>query len=70
MAKLIFIDTETTGLNPEKHSIVQCAGIIVIDGEEKFRFNLPICPRQGTRADPEALKIIGKTPDELRAYPS
>ena len=32
MRKVLWLDIETTGLDPERHGIVQIAGIIEIDG--------------------------------------
>ena len=36
--KLLWLDTETTGLNKEKCDIIQLAGIVIINGEEKEVF--------------------------------
>lgn len=69
MAKILYIDVETTGLDPKKHSIVQCSGIIEIDDAEKERFDLCMRPRAGTEIDPKALKVIGNTEDQLNDYP-
>ena len=32
MSKIAWIDTETTGLNPKEHALIQLSGIIEIDG--------------------------------------
>ena len=37
--KILWLDTETTGLNTDKCDLIQLAGIVIIDGEEKERFN-------------------------------
>ena len=70
MSKIMYIDVETTGLDPKMHSIVQCSGIIEIDDVEKDRFDLRIRPLQGSHIDPAALKVIGKTSEDLMAYPN
>ena len=44
MTKLLYIDTETTGLYPNKHGLTQVAAIVVIDGEEVDSCNLDINP--------------------------
>lgn len=63
--KLLYLDTETTGLDPAKNAVVQIAGIIEIDGEVKEEFNLKPKPFYGQLLDPEALKINGITKDGL-----
>ena len=69
MKKLLYIDTETTGLYPNKHGLTQVAAIIVIDGEEKERIDLPINPSTYRTFTPiiddKALEIQGRTRDQL-----
>jgi DNA polymerase III subunit epsilon len=67
--KLLFIDTETTGLFAPGAGLVQVAGIVEIDGEEVEQFNLWCRPFPGDLLNKEALQIIGKTRDELVALP-
>lgn len=67
--KKFFIDVETTGTDHNKHALVQISGIIEIDGEEKERVDLNSRPMKGQFVSQEALKVIGKTTQELRAYP-
>lgn len=63
---LAFIDTETTGLNFDKHEIIELSGIIVsqvgvLEGNPQFEiideFNMKIKPERIEDADPIALKI-------------
>ena len=68
--KLLFLDTETTGLDPAKHGITQIAGIIEIDGEVKDEFSMFCQPFPGQAVTKEALEVTGKTMDEIRAYPA
>lgn len=70
MSKIIFIDTETTGLEIAKHAIVQIGAIIEIDGEIKEKINLDIAPFPGAVYTEAALKVTGKSVDELTAYPA
>ena len=42
--KLIFIDVETSGLDHTKNALLQCAGIIRIDGRIKDKFNFKMQP--------------------------
>jgi len=72
MSKLLYIDTETTGLFPNKHGITQIAAIVVIDGDEVDSVNLSINPetyRTFTPAiDDEALSIQGRTREEIAMH--
>lgn len=38
--KLLYIDTETTGVDPMQNGIVQISGCIEVDGELKEEFDL------------------------------
>lgn len=67
--KEIYIDVETTGVNSYKNDLVQLSGIIEIHGEEKERFDILSRPIQENNIDPKALKVIGKTKEELMEYP-
>lgn len=68
--KLFFFDTETTGTDYQKHGIHQLSGIVVIDGIEKERFNIKIVPWNDCEYTDEALKVTGKTLEEIKAYPN
>lgn len=64
----IYIDTETTGLDPATCSIFQLSGIIVHDGEiEEFNFRMK--PFRGDKISPEITKITGVTQEEADNYP-
>lgn len=70
--KLLYMDTETTGLDAQKHGLTQIAAIVVIDGEEIDRIVLDINPfTYGYDVDVEdkALEITGKTVEMISAYP-
>jgi len=56
MAKLLYIDTETTGLDPEKCDIIQLAGIIEIDGKEEQSFMFNIKPKDDCQWTQEAIE--------------
>lgn len=55
--KIIFFDTETTGLDPVKCGMHQLAGEIVINDEVVNRFDYRINPFKGCEVDSESLKI-------------
>lgn len=65
--KRLFIDIETTGLSPNKNSIVEVSGIVDIGGNIEKEFTVYIKPEVGEKFDQNALKVIGKTPTELIA---
>lgn len=67
--KLLFLDTETTGVDRTKNGIVQIAGIVEIDGEIKEEFNIRCRPYPGQTYTTEALTVIGKTVEEIKEYP-
>lgn len=55
--KIIFFDTETTGLDAKVHGMHQLAGEIVIDGKLAEKFEYRIRPFDGCEIDLEALKV-------------
>ena len=72
--KRIFLDTETTGLDPFKNDIIELGGVIeteeapdVIFAAEEFLFKM--APRNWDSISEEALKINKTTVEELKSYP-
>lgn len=68
MKKLLFIDVETTGLDPKKNDIVQIAGIIEWDGIIKKEFNLTCQPFNWGNINKKALTMQRKTIEDLKRY--
>lgn len=68
MSKVLYFDTETTGLDPARHEIVQLAYIVEVDGKEKVARDLLMRPLHPETADPAALDINGRTLEELARY--
>ena len=66
----IFYDTETTGDNPNKHSLHQVAGLVEVNDEVVERFDIRSRPHPKAILDPTALSVCQVTPEELMAYPS
>lgn len=66
MNKIIFIDTETGGVNPEKSALIQLSGIIRIDKKDVEKFNFYIKPFENSEVNEKALEIQGRTLDELK----
>ena len=68
MAKLLYLDLETTGLYPWKNAVVQISGEVEIDGETKEKFNLLVKPFEGAIIEDSALKVNGRTREELKTF--
>lgn len=66
--KELWIDTETTGTDPQRHAIVQIAGIIVVPGREDFTFNLTLKPFDGDAIEDAALAVTGLSRETIAAY--
>lgn len=69
MNKILWLDTETTGLNKDICDIIQLSGIIVINGEEKERFNFHCQPMHYESIESEALVKNGLTIDTIKTFP-
>jgi DNA polymerase-3 subunit epsilon len=57
--KLAFLDTETTGLDPKRHEIIELALVIIEDGERTYEKVFKIKPQHIETASPVALQING-----------
>jgi DNA polymerase-3 subunit epsilon len=69
MKKVLWIDVETTGLDCKKCAIVQLSCMVEIDGEIKGVFDETIAPHRTADIQDSALKVVGKTKEELMEYP-
>lgn len=68
MTKIIFLDTETTGLDPIVHGIHQLGGEIVINDKVVDKFDYRIKPFKGHQIDQKALDVSNTTVLELMKY--
>jgi len=66
--KLLYLDTETTGLSEYKNGLVEIAGIIEIDGEVKDVIDLACAPFPQDEISDYALETQGVTEAQMRAY--
>lgn len=64
----IFLDTETTGLEPSTCSIIQLSGIIR-NGDEEETFDFRIRPYRGETITSNATSKTGLTQDIIMQYP-
>ena len=53
--KLIYLDTETTGVDCTRHAIIQIAGIVVAADGSEAEFNLEMQPFEGAAVERQAL---------------
>ena len=65
MNKILFLDTETTGLDPNKNGIIQVA-MLTEDGCE---LNMRVNPGKKVKYDKEALKINGIKKKQIKKFP-
>lgn len=70
MKKILYFDTETTGVDPSKNGIIQLSGIIEIDNEIKEEFNFRIRPFEIDEINLEALEVNNITKDQLKTFPT
>lgn len=66
--KFVFLDVETTGLDPEKYSVFQIAGIISANGVEE-EFDFKVRPYKGESITDDAKKKTGMTDEILQTFP-
>lgn len=70
--KIVFLDTETTGLDPKKHGIIQIAGAVTreVGGEISVieRFNYKLKPHESDEIDPQALGVTGTSLTMIELY--
>lgn len=66
MNKIIFIDTETGGVNIEKSALIQLSGIIRVNKKDVETFNFFIKPFENSEVNEKALEVQGRTLEELK----
>lgn len=69
MSKVLFLDCETTGLDPIRHDIIQLAMIVEIDGVVKGEYNFKCQPFDYDAIETEALLTHGIKIDEIKTFP-
>jgi DNA polymerase-3 subunit epsilon len=68
MKKILWFDTETTGLDPVKNDIIQLAGIVEIDGKEVGTFDYKCQPFDYTTIQQDALDTHGMTLEQIKTF--
>jgi len=67
--KILWLDTETTGLYPVKNDIIQLSCIVDIDGKEVDRFNSYMKPFDEGNIQYEALSVTGHKREDVLNFP-
>lgn len=68
MGKILWLDTETTGLDTYKNDIIQIGYIVEIDGQLMEENEILMRPRPGSDISPEALSKNKFTGKELSSF--
>jgi len=68
MGKILWTDTETTGLDSKKNSAIEIAAIVEIDEEVKDQFSIQIKPLENKEISDRALEINGRTREEIAEF--
>ena len=68
--KVLWFDTETTGLNAVVNDVIQLSGVIEVDGENKESFDIRCQPHNYENISQEALDVHGISIEELKGYQS
>lgn len=71
MNKILWLDVETTGLNPKKHGLRELAYILVVDGQVVEKDVLQIDPKtykKEIEIDNKALELSNITVDDFEDY--
>lgn len=66
--KIIFIDTETTGLSSHKNDIIQIAGLVTEDRKILDEFNFKCQPVNWKTISKQALQVNNTTVEQLKTY--
>ena len=69
MIRLLWVDCETTGLDPVKNDIIQLAGILEIPGIKLEEFNFKVAPLDYETITKEAMDCNKIETSDLRNFP-
>jgi DNA polymerase-3 subunit epsilon len=69
MAKILFYDLETTGVEVRQNGIHQISGCVEIEGLVVESFNFKVAPNPKAKIVAEALIIGGVSEEDIKAYP-
>ena len=70
MAKLLWVDTETSGLNAYKNGLLSVAALYEQEGTETAdKFEFQCRPHPNDSVNPHALKVNGFTRKQIALFP-
>lgn len=69
MGKILWLDVETTGKDPQRNDIITLAAIVEIDGTDRDSLHIKMAPPDGAPVDLEALEVNGLTMEDLHKFP-
>ena len=67
--KILWVDTETTGLDHRENAMVRLGGLVDVGGFVVDEFDLKFAPFCGAVIEPAALAVNGLKVDEIQGYP-
>lgn len=67
--KILWLDIETTGLDPTLHSAIEIAGIVDIDGKAVLEFDYFVKPHPDFEIDDYALQVNKISRDKMKKFP-
>lgn len=65
--KILYVDTETTGVDPSKNGVWQVSGFVEIDGQYKEHFDFVFRPNPKLEWNEKAWEMCGKSKEEFAA---
>jgi DNA polymerase-3 subunit epsilon len=68
MKKILWFDVETTGVDSDRHGIIQFAAIVEIDGELVDTLEIKMQPHQGALISEDALVVNGVSREEIQGF--
>jgi DNA polymerase-3 subunit epsilon len=68
MKKVLWFDLETTGIDPDRHGIIQFAGLAEIDGVVAESFEIKMQPHDGAVIEDEALAVSGFSREQIASF--
>ena len=68
MSKILYFDSETTGIDPVKNDIIQLSGAVEIDGDVKEVFDIKMQPHSFENISNEALEVHGMTIEDIKKF--
>jgi len=66
--KILWLDVETTGLDARRNDVIQIAGILDVNTIPGVEFNIFVQPFNYDNIEEEALRVNGRSIDELRHF--